>query len=152
MNLQSFNIFNRKTGKEMKKHCLYLSLSLLVFVSSAIAEDNGKELMKNLCSSCHVIEGKPTLAPPIFAVKNHVKRAYSKRDTFVQLIIDWVEEPDTAITLMPGAVNKFGLMPKLPYKKEEVRKIAEYIYDTDIKLPEWYRKHYKQKHGTEPNP
>ncbi|MCK4744343.1 MAG: cytochrome c [Sulfuriflexus sp.] len=135
----------------MKKYYLYINLSLLFFSTNVTAEENGKHLMKKLCSSCHVTEGKPTLAPPIFAMKSHVKRAYTNRNDFVQRIIDWVEEPDAAIALMPGAVNRFGLMPKLSYKEEEVRKIAEYIYDTKIKLPEWYQKHYKQKHGDEPN-
>ena len=135
----------------MKKHYLYLALSLLFSTSGVLAEENGGSLMMKLCASCHVLEGKPTIAPPIFAVKIHVKRAYTSRDAFVQQIVDWVEEPDEAITLMPGAVNRFGLMPKLSYKIEDVRKVAEYIYDTEFKVPEWYRKHYKQMHGAEPN-
>ena len=87
----------------------------------------------------------------MFAVKSHVKRVYASRDTFVQRIVDWVEDPDEANTMMPGAVNRFGLMPKLPYKNEGVKKIAEYIYNTDFEVPEWYRQHYKQKHGVEPS-
>jgi hypothetical protein len=137
--------------KQMKTIYLYLALSLLFSATSAIAEESGKDLMIRLCSSCHVIEGKPTTAPPIFAVKHHVKQVYPNRDAFVQRIVDWVEDPDATFTLMPGAVSRFGLMPKLSYKKEEVQMIAEYLYDTDMKLPEWYRKHYKEKHGDEPN-
>ncbi|MGB5603147.1 MAG: hypothetical protein WBO14_11995 [Gammaproteobacteria bacterium] len=135
----------------MKKHYLYLALGLLFSTSGALAEENGEFLIMKFCASCHVLEGKPTIAPPIFAVKIHVKRSYTGRDAFVQRIVDWVEHPDETIALMPGAVNRFGVMPKLPYKNEDVRKIAEYIYDTDFKVPEWYRKHYKQKHGVEPN-
>ena len=135
----------------MKKYYLYLASSLLLFNTSVLAEENGESLIMKLCASCHVLEGKPTIAPPIFAVKIHVKRAYTSRDAFVQRIVDWVEDPDEAVTLMPGAVNRFGLMPKLSYKKEDVRKIAEYIYDTEFIVPEWYRKHYEQKHGAEPN-
>jgi len=135
----------------MKKHYIYLALSLFFSTSGALAEENGESLIMQLCASCHVLEGKPTIAPPIFAVKIHVKRAYADRDAFVQRIVDWVEEPDEAITLMPGAVNRFGLMPKLSYKTEDVREVAEYIYDTDFEVPEWYRQHYKQMHGVEPN-
>ena len=135
----------------MNKHYLYLALSLLFSTSGALAEESGESLIMKLCASCHVLEGKPTIAPPIFAVKIHVKRAYTSRDAFVQRIVDWVEDPDEATTLMPGAVNRFGLMPKLSYKNEDVRKIAEYIYDTDFNVPEWYRQHYKQMHGAEPD-
>ena len=135
----------------MKKKYLYLALSLLFSTSGVLAEENGETLTLKLCTSCHVLEGKPTTAPPMFAVKIHVKQAYTSRDAFVQRIVDWVEEPDEAITLMPGAVKRFGLMPKLSYKNEDVRKVAEYIYDTDFIVPEWYRIHYKQMHGTEPH-
>ena len=135
----------------MKKYFLYSILSLLVFTTNATAGESGKYLMKKLCMSCHVSDEKPTLAPPIFAIKNHVKQAHKSRGDFTQRIIDWVEEPDSAIALMPGAVNRFGLMPKLSYNKEDVRKVAEYIYDTNFKLPKWYKKHYKDKHGSEPS-
>ena len=149
----SFSNLNRTNHKteRMKKHYIYLALSLFFSTSGALAEENGESLIMQLCASCHVLEGKPTIAPPIFAVKIHVKRAYADRDAFVQRIVDWVEEPDEAITLMPGAVNRFGLMPKLSYKTEDVREVAEYIYDTDFEVPEWYRQHYKQMHGVEPN-
>jgi hypothetical protein len=40
-----------------------------------------------------------------------------------------VEYPDKDVSLMRGAIKKFGLMPKLPYKQEEVRKVAEFLYD-----------------------
>ena len=135
----------------MKKHYLYLALSILFSTSDSLAEGSGESLMMKLCVSCHVLEGKPTIAPPIFAVKIHVKQAYTGRDAFVQRIVDWVENPDEANTLMPGAVNRFGLMPKLSYKNENVKKIAEYIYDTEFNVPEWYRQHYKKMHGTEPS-
>ena len=135
----------------MKKHYLYLALSLLFSTAGALAEESGESLIMELCVSCHVLEGKPTIAPPIFAVKIHVKRVYASRDAFVQRIVDWVEDPDEAITLMPGAVNRFGLMPRLSYEKDDVRKIAEYIYDTNFEVPEWYRRHYEKKHGAEPS-
>jgi hypothetical protein len=46
---------------------------------------------------------------------------------------------------MRGAIKKFGLMPKLPYKQEEVRKVAEFLYDKKSTLPTWYKKHYEEK-------
>jgi hypothetical protein len=45
-----------------------------------------------------------------------VKSAYPQREDFVQQIIDWVEYPDKDVSLMRGAIKKFGLMPKLPYR------------------------------------
>ncbi|MEH6558373.1 MAG: hypothetical protein V7708_11280 [Oceanicoccus sp.] len=39
---------------------------------------------------------------------------------------------DKGEPLIPGAVKKFGVMPKLNYDAKDVRTIAEYWYDGDI--------------------
>lgn len=124
-----------------------LLLSLLLG-TSALASNNGKVLMESMCTSCHVTSGQGVIAPPIFAVKNHVKNAYPAREDFIQQIVDWVEEPNQDVSLMPGAINKFGLMPKLGYSQQDVEKIASYLYDEDLKSPRWYQKHYQEHHGT----
>lgn len=92
-------------------------------------------------------KGEKGIAPAVFAVKSHVLKAYPNREDFILTVIDWVEEPSKDTALMSGAVKKYGLMPKLPYTASDVRLAAEYMYDTEFKLPEWYKKHYKQKHG-----
>ncbi len=138
----------------MKKLLLISSAALLAVSSLSFAGDGhkkdsekGKKLLKSLCLSCHALEGKATIAPPLIAVKRHVKKAYQSEEDFVDRIVDWVEQPDAAIALMPGAIKKFGLMPKLPYDKDDVKKIAKYIYKADIEQPDWFKKHFEQKHG-----
>ena len=117
---------------------------------SAQASQDGKSLFESLCMSCPVAAGKPTIAPPVFGVKNHVIQAYPQRDDFINYIVQWVERPDASTSLMPGAVRRFGVMPALPYSEEQVRKIAAFLYDTDFKMPGWYRKHYEAEHGKPP--
>lgn len=112
---------------------------------------SGKEVYESLCMVCHVSKGKPTIAPPIFAVKNHVIEAHPEREDFVQRIVDWVKKPDADNALMRGAIKKFGLMPPMPQiDDEELLAVAEFLYDTDVELPDWYKKHYKEEHGKEP--
>ena len=126
-----------------------LLTGVLLCTNVTLAEESGKELFNTLCLSCHTInpnKGITKVAPPIFAVIKHVKSAYPQREDFVQQIIDWVEYPDKDVSLMRGAIKKFGLMPKLPYKQEEVRKVAEFLYDKKSTLPTWYKKHYEEKH------
>lgn len=109
-----------------------------------------EQAYNTLCLSCHLLskkKGEQSLAPPVFAVKSHVIKAYPEREDFIQTVVDWVEEPNLDTALMPGAIRKFGLMPKLPYAASEVRQAAAYMYDTAFELPEWYKKHYKEKHG-----
>ena len=127
--------------------CLLLSLLISPF---AVASE-GEELFKKLCISCHQTEGTPVNAPPIFAVINHVKSSYPNRDEFVNRVVEWVKEPNPNDVLMPGAIRRFGLMPKLPYEEGDVRKVAEYLYDKKFQMPEWYREHFKKEHGFEPS-
>lgn len=128
---------------------LILLSSALVFSHSSLA-DSGQQLFDKLCSSCHATAGKPTVAPPIFGVKSHVKSVHSEREAFVQYVADWVKQPDATQSLMPGAIRRFGLMPTLDYAEADVRKVAEYLYDTQFELPPWFKKHYRQQHGQAP--
>ncbi len=123
---------------------------MLFFSSSAFAIENGSELFDTLCAICHVKQGQPTIAPPVFGMVNHVRRAYPNREAFVQRIVSWVNEPNEEDALMRGAIRKFGLMPKLGYSETDVRLIAEYLYDGKTEFPEWYIKHYEEEHGEKP--
>ncbi|MCS5622848.1 MAG: cytochrome c, partial [Candidatus Marinimicrobia bacterium] len=120
----------------------------LCFSSFTLAEQkNGQGLFKAMCSSCHSVEREDSLAPPVFGIVNHTKKAYPDREDFIERIVDWVLEPDVSQSIMPGAVKRFGLMPKLPYSESDITKIAEYLYDDKLLLPEWYKHHYKKEHG-----
>mgnify|MGYP001601411240 CR=1 FL=1 len=129
---------------------LFLSSSLLLTHVAPSTASTGEETFNQLCLSCHVKQGKATIAPPLFGVVNHVKNVYPDREAFIQRVVDWVESPNADQALMPGAVKKFGLMPKLAYPSSQVRKAAEYLYDADINPPSWYKEHYKKEHGKNP--
>lgn len=112
---------------------------------------SGKQVYESLCMACHSIEGPATVAPPIFAVKNHVVQVYPERDDFIKRVVEWVKAPDVDDPLMPGAVRKFGLMPAMPLADAELTAVAEFLYDSDMVLPDWYKQHYKEEHGEEPS-
>lgn len=112
----------------------------------------GKKVYESACMACHVVKGKPTIAPPIFAVKNHVLDAYPEREDFIQQVKSWVKKPAEEDALMRGAIRKFGLMPALPHlSDEDLQAVAEYLFDTDMELPEWYAEHYEEEHGKKPD-
>lgn len=112
---------------------------------------NGKELYEAYCMACHAIKGKAEVAPPIFAVKNHVIQVYPERDEFVERVVKWVKAPDADDPLMRGAIRKFGLMPAMPQiVDEELTAVAEFLYDSDMELPDWYMEHYEEEHGEAP--
>jgi mono/diheme cytochrome c family protein len=132
------------------KSLKYLAAGLFALTALSAGAEDGAALFDKYCIACHKIQGPPQIAPPIFGVINHVKGAYPQRDAFIQRVVDWVANPDANDTLMPGAVRRFGVMPKLGYPTEDVRKIAAFLYDHRMDLPQWYVEHYRQQHGKDP--
>lgn len=46
---------------------------------------------------------------------------------------------------MPGAIEKFGSMPKMEFSEEDLRDISAYIFETELEAPEWFEEHYEQE-------
>ncbi|MDJ0833145.1 MAG: c-type cytochrome [Gammaproteobacteria bacterium] len=126
---------------------ILISGLLILLMPSTHASNEGKTMFETLCMSCHATSGPPTVAPPVFGIKNHVLRAYPKREDFINYIVQWVKQPDASRALMPGAVRRFGVMPALAYPEDQVRKVAEFLYDSNLRMPRWYQQHYEQEHG-----
>ncbi len=96
----------------------------------------GYELMKQKCFICHFEKPDPSrkdqmLAPPFLRVQEHYKPTYPKKEDFIVSVMSIINNPSVDKTLMPGAVKKFNLMPKLVYDQKELRLIAETLYDMD---------------------
>jgi mono/diheme cytochrome c family protein len=124
--------------------------ALPIFLAMSSSAEEGQALFEKYCIACHQVQGPPKIAPPAFGVINHVKGVYPEREAFIKRIVEWVENPNPNDVLMPGAAQRFGVMPKLGYPREDVRKIAEFLYDHRVDLPQWYIKHFRQQHGQDP--
>ncbi len=100
----------------------------------------GYALMKQKCFICHFPTPDPArrnqmIAPPMVRVQEHYKPAYPGRKAFVEAVMNYVKNPSQDKSLMPGAVSRFKLMPKLMYNDDELRLIAETLYAIDFKSP-----------------
>lgn len=119
-----------------------------------IVEDNvvkldGKALMETNCLICH---GNGTshddiLAPPMKGVKRHYLEDLMTEQEFVDAIANWVAEPKEENSNMLGAIERFKIMPKLGYKREEVEAIASYVFNNDMPKPVWFDKHVEEQHS-----
>ena len=114
-----------------------ISLTLVSTMSMGSASTNpsGEQLYDTLCAACHVKTPPATIAPPVFALVDHTRDMYPGKVEFVTRIVDWVAKPQADQAIMTGAVDKFGLMPKLGYPEDQVRLVAEYLYKSDFKKP-----------------
>jgi hypothetical protein len=109
----------------------------------------GKKLMELNCNACHSPSAgeNARIAPPMIAVKKQYLEKGTSKEDFIASIQKWVENPSEYISKMPGAVRKFGLMPKAEYSKETIEKIADYLFTNELEKPEWFDEHYKKQHG-----
>lgn len=111
----------------------------------------GKKLMETHCYLCHgpKVGHNERLGPPMIAVKSHYIDKFKTKADFVNAIQKWIKNPNKEDSRMPGAVRRFGLMPKQPFVEETIEKIADYLYETSIEEPEWFKGHMKGPQGTQ---
>ena len=104
---------------------------------NVVSNSRGYELMQQKCYICHIERPNPSMsgqmiAPPMSQVQEHYKPSYLNKDEFVKAMVSFIQNPSEEKTLMPGAVKKFNLMPKLIYDEPELQLIAETIYTHDF--------------------
>ncbi len=83
------------------------------------------------------------------AVKDHYLRVHADKVSFVSALSGWVLERSADMSLMPGAISRFGLMPPLAISEQDLAAIAEFVFEEPMKKPGWYAKHYQEHHGAD---
>ena len=114
---------------------IFLALALL---NVANATPTGEALVKSKCTMCH-LPTTPTpqqmqtlKAPPFDAVLFHAKDALKEESKVKKHIVEFTLNPNVSKSVCESnKVAKFGLMPsqKGSVTKEELEKIAEYLYE-----------------------
>ncbi|TRX51177.1 c-type cytochrome [Fulvivirga sp. M361] len=102
------------------------------------------------CYACHnpkVTSHDYIMAPPLVAVKYRYKLKYPDKEAFTANMTDFMLKPSREKAIMPGPVERFGVMPQIPIDAEQLKKIAAYIYDHEIEEPSWFPAHFEEKHG-----
>ncbi len=106
----------------------------------------GYEMMKQKCFICHFEKPDPTkmgqmIAPPMLRVQEHYKPSYPEKENFIKAVMAYINNPSQDKTLMPGAVKKFNVMPKVVYDQTELRTIVETLYHLDLgSMPKMHMK------------
>jgi len=149
--LLSISLFAFKQKNEQQSTQLASLLNNKVQHLTDKQETSGKQLFQQFCGACHSImpdkaKMDKMIAPPMMGVVRHYKEAHSTKEDFVKAIINWAEKPEESKSLMPGAVRKFKIMPPMPAGKENLRKIAEYLYK-DVSPHKMMMKHRGKHHG-----
>ncbi|MCB0841256.1 MAG: DUF3365 domain-containing protein [Bacteroidetes bacterium] len=107
----------------------------------------GFNLVETNCFACHNLNPDMTtrVAPPMAMVKTHYIEKNTTQEQFINDLTHFMKNPNEKDTKMPGAIKKYGIMPKMMFSDEQLRAIAVYIYQTDIEKPEWFAEHYEEE-------
>lgn len=108
-----------------------------------------KQLLETACVSCHSATASEDsrLAPPLEAVKRRYLRSYPNIEDFTPEMAAFITQPTEEKALMYGAVNRFDIMPPIPFPEEDLIAIATYMYQFELELPDWFEEHYQEMHG-----
>jgi cytochrome c553 len=109
----------------------------------------GKTLLEEKCNVCHSPSAShdKRLAPPMIAIKKHYISGNTSKEAFTEAMQNWIKNPNEANAKMYGAVNKFGIMPKLQFSEETINQISDYMFDHEIEQPEWFEEHFNEQQG-----
>lgn len=111
--------------------------------------ERGVALMPTHCNTCHGLGGRNAetmLAPSLWAVRAHYLGRHESPEAFVDAVTAFLLEPDSESSLMPKAVQQYGLKMPVSLSEESIRDIAAAIYVGHVERPEWFRD-YKSQHS-----
>ena len=95
------------------------------------------------CTTCH-FETKSVSTPSVIEFRARYRSAFSDKKDFVDYMAKWVHQPKEETSLMPDAVEEYGLMPDLAFDLETLKSISAYIYATDF--AQQHEDHTKEHH------
>lgn len=140
-------------------HSPQVQAELAVAGLQAVDFQKGQRLFELYCMNCHAKPrrgGGPNpadrLAPPAFAVADHYSRAIADTQERIEAIRSFTEKPDAEKALMPGAVERFGLMRPMPLSEVQLLQISTFLATAEFEEPAWYQQHYEEEHGPNPAP
>lgn len=107
----------------------------------------GFNVLEGSCFACHSpsADHDNRVAPPMVAIKRHYIDDETTLEEFTQALTAFVTNPTAENSKMPGAQERFGVMPKLAFTEEQLRQAALYIYTNELEKPDWFDTHYQEE-------
>lgn len=109
--------------------------------------EQGVALLPTYCNTCHGVGEKEIdemLAPPLWGVRAHYLARSPDPEAFVDAMAEFIIEPKMEKSLMPHAVNRYGLKAPVSLTAEEIRAVAWAIYAGRVERPGWSREYQKR--------
>lgn len=109
----------------------------------------GFQLLESNCFACHSPKNNidDRIAPPMAMIKDYYitnKETISEED-FTKSLIAFIKNPNAESSIIPEAIERYGLMPKMNFDDKQISQIAKYIYNSKLEEPDWYTNHFKNE-------
>ncbi|MGB0347221.1 MAG: hypothetical protein ACPGGA_07035 [Balneolaceae bacterium] len=98
-----------------------------------------KENIETVCTACHSPTAPPEerFAPPLEIAKRNYMAVTANKDEFVEKMVQFILYPTTEQSMLHSDVEQYGLMDPVGFSEEDIRSIAEYIYENELEKPDW---------------
>lgn len=116
---------------------------------SADAILQGTQLTKTYCNTCHGVgdrELDAMLAPPLLGVRDVYIERYPDPEAFVDAVVAFTQHPKRENSLMPHAVEQYGLKASVSMAQNELRLAAIALFAEQVERPKWMRE-YRKAHA-----
>ena len=105
---------------------------ILLIVSSSYAKNNTSLLLLNgNCTTCHFIN-QSISAPSMKIVQSRYKEAFKDKQSFVNYMSNWINNPNKDGSLMRDMIKKYELMPHMQFDKQTLKEITTYLYENEL--------------------
>jgi len=86
---------------------------------------------KKQCGFCHTSE--ELIAPDMKKIKVIYLKKYKTKEAFINAVYKFVKNPNKNKSIYKEGIENFMDMPKMPFKDEQIKAVAEYIFkNTDL--------------------
>ncbi len=131
----------------------FLLIMILYLISCKKQIPDAAIFLVNNCFQCHYPENTREIAPSFPEIKATYMNKYQEEQDFTVAMLGYIQDPKPETMLDQTWQNRYGVMPKFAYKKEDLEEAVKLIYKTDFNSPEWKATHQKiLKQNKELNP
>ena len=107
------------------------SVAKITFVNSDVrqaASFSAAAFYQKQCGFCHTKE--ELIGPDMNKIKAKYLIKYKDEQSFVNAVYSFALNPDKKNAIYKDGIDNFMNMPKMPFKPEQVKQVAAYIYKT----------------------
>lgn len=105
------------------------AVELITTAQGAPGDDaTAERVFVERCGACHTLEPPPRNAPPLRGIIRNYRSKFPEHADFIAAITAFTANPTEKTAIMSHAVQRFGLMPKLPFAADELQLLAEWFW------------------------